>query len=50
MLEAGIRRVRGRRRQGEVVVQVARAEVLRCLRDDLRALHGLAVPERGPVL
>ena len=50
VLIASIWRIRCGCHQREVVVQEAFAEVLRCLGDDLGALHCLAIPERCAVL
>jgi hypothetical protein len=50
VLKARVRGVLARSGEREVVVEVARAEVRGRLRDDLRALHRLPVPERSAVL
>ena len=50
VLIASIWRVRCGCHQREVVVQEAFTEILRSLRDDLRALHCLAIPEGCSIL
>lgn len=50
MLERVIRRILTRRLQREMIVQMACAEILGRLRDDLRPFHILSFPEGRSIL
>ena len=50
VLKAGIRWVSCRCRQWEMIIEVARSKISRRLRDNLRTLHSLAVPEGCSIL